>query len=372
MKLTAARAELAEAVKWANAAVSVRPNRPALAGLRLTATKDSLTIVGHDFDQVHSVTIAAEVETPGVLVPVGMMLRDLLAVMKGDRIALAVDKRGMSVKAGRSAYTVSCFDLKDWAEFPKDALEDRGAVDADELRRCLVLAGAVTNDENAVTRLRGVRLEATADELAVVGLQSSQAGVAYAKWAGADFAAQVPAKNLGAAIRGMSGPVAVTSSESALNLADESHSVTLRAFADPDAYPQWRQLLTPGPQVIKVEAELLRDAVRRAAIATGPKVGEAKGQARVIETAIAGGVIELSAGGESAKGTESVDCTGEGTYSASWTAEVLLAVLGTLPSAEVTLSFGAAEGSSSLNPPMLITDDDGSFTAVIMPRKRAA
>lgn len=363
MKLSAARAEIAEAVKWASGAVSPNPSHPALGGLSLTATKDALRIVGHDFDQVHTVTIPAEVDEPGTLFPVAAMTNVLLGALKGDRVALAADKAGMSIKAGRSAYTVSTFNAKDWHDFPTESLEVRGTVDADELRRCLGLAGATSDDENAVVRLRGVRLEADGDELAVVGLQSSRCGAGYAKWAGSTFDARVSARNLTAAVRALSGAVTVSTSDAALSLADATHSVTLRQYAIGEDYPQWRQLLVPGSQVVEVEAELFRDAVRRAALATGPK-GVA------IATAIGDGVIRVSGAGDDAKGEELVDCTGDGAHSASWTRDVLLSVLSTLPSTEVTLSFGAGAGGKvpGANPPMLISDKARSFDAVIMPR----
>jgi DNA polymerase-3 subunit beta len=363
MKLTAARAELAEAVKWVNGAISTRPPVPALAGLSMVATVEDgagrLTITGHDYDQVHEATIDAEVDEPGALVPVGLQVRDLLGLMKGDRVQLAADAKGMAIKAGRSAYTVACFDTKDWPTFPANAIEPRGTVEADELRRCMSLAGVVGDDENPVTRLRGVRLEAADDELVVVGLQSTHCGAGFAGWTGGPFDSQVPARNLGPAIKALSGPVTIASSDSALMLTDAGHRVTLRIYAEAD-YPQWRQILTPGTQVVEVEAEMLRDAVRRAAVA-----------GLIIETSVGDGVINVTTAGDTASGSEAVDCTGDGAYLASWTADVLLSVLGTLPSTEVTLAFGLPEGRTTGNPPMLVTDKAGSFAAVVMPRRAA-
>lgn len=364
MRLTANRADLADAVKWVAGAIdSKRPSSPAMSGIHLEADADGITLTGHDFDKLHTARVAAEVTEPGTAVPVALMVRDLLNALKGKTVELSLEANAqrMTLKSGRSSYAVSVFAPGTWPLFPVHDLAERGTLDADELRRCVAAVAPSADDHNPVSTLRGVRLEAfDADELAVVGCSTTRLSVAVADWGGDPFTSQVPLGSVTDAARGLAGEVTVSTSDGALGLADGHRSVVLRVY-DAENYPQWRRLIVePRDAYIEVDAKVLRDACKRASLAGA-------GQ-EPLTLAIKGGEVKVSTSGDAARGSESFDYDGNLEHSADFSASVLLPVLASLPPTPVRLSFEA----SSSGRPLLLTDKAGSFRHVLMPRRGQA
>lgn len=358
MKLTADRASLADAVKWVSGAISQRPAQPALAGIQIVAGS-YLTITGHDFDKVHVARVPAEVTEPGVAIPAAAMVNDLLRALKGDTVDLSVDGNRLSIKAGRSSYGVNLFAPDTWPSFPAQDVVEQGTVEADELRRMVAAVSPAADDNNMQTVLRGIRFESDGDELTVVGTRSVHLATAATTWVGEEFDAQMPYGATAEAVRGLSGAVTISTSDGAFGLADEQRSVVLRVF-EPGGYPAWRKLLEGyGDDDVEVEAELLRDACKRAALA-GAKTNEP------LTIHVDENEIEVQGGGDSASGFERLDCVSGINHVADWTTSVLLPVLASLPPTPVLLTFKPAGGSAQ---PMRITDKAGSFLHVVMPRR---
>ena len=65
MKFTIAPADLKEAIRFASTAVEGRPTSPIMAGVMLTASEQELSASGSDYSRVASLSVPAEVATPG-------------------------------------------------------------------------------------------------------------------------------------------------------------------------------------------------------------------------------------------------------------------------------------------------------------------
>lgn len=354
MKFTADRAELAEAVKWVAGAISPKPSQPALGGIQIEAQADMLRLTAHNYDQVHTAHVDAEIPRDGTVVPAGFMVRDLLGALRTDKVTVEADDRRLTIKGGRSTYGVNLF--QGWPEFPTGDAIHCGTVEADDLRAAIAVANAGVDDSHPNLAYIGVRLEAEGAELTLVGIDGVCLSVAPAPYAGAPFNARLPIKNLSEAARGLSGRVEISASGGILTLADARRSVTLRLY-DWSAAP-WRALLGEREHHLEVDADELRGAVRRAGLAGGK-------DSNIVLTADSGQLVITGAGDE-ADGVEVIDFDGNATWTAKFGAAGLNTVLATLPSTPVTLLFGVPVGGK---PNLAITDKAGSFHHVMQPRK---
>lgn len=354
MKLTADRRELAEALKWVALALSTRPQVPALAGIRIDVTAGGvLTLTGHDFDTSHEAVVEAEVGAAGTAVVPGFMVRDLVGALKSPTVELTADGNALGIKAGRSSYSVAGFPLADWPQPPTSAAAANGTVEADVLARGLAQVANVADDDNPVSRLAGVRIEAEGGVLSIVGLRTSAIVVARGEWTGERFSAQLPLKSMAEAARGLSGPVQIGATDSTLELRTDSRAVVLRQYlVEPT---DWRRVIPErGTEQVEVEAELLLDAAKRAAL-TCDKDDR-------LTLAIGDGELVVTAGSASS-GHEVVDCTGEGTARAEFSPQVLLGSLSVLPAGPITLALPGADQRPSLQ----LLDKAEDVHHVVMP-----
>ena len=101
MKLTNAPDTLADAAQWALRAVPGNPPAPVLAGLRIEAADNALTLAGFDYYRSARAREDCEVSEPGTLLVPGRVFTDIVkAFPKGKPTTLALDGTDLALSCG--------------------------------------------------------------------------------------------------------------------------------------------------------------------------------------------------------------------------------------------------------------------------------
>lgn len=368
MKITAERKALAESAAWVSQAAERKPQVPALAGMRLTATKGRLTLQSYNFEVSHAAVLPAEVATPGeVLVPAAF-LREILSGFKTATVELALDGTRLVMTAGRARYACSTLVLDDFPTLP--AMPSTvGHIDADALAESVAATTWAIDASPASTTiaaLAAVHVTSEGDTLTMAATDRFVVAEAVTAFAGAGagagaFVANVPGAGLSAAVKGLSGNVTIGAEGGLFGLADEGRAVTMRCL-DVE-YPNLHGLLrAKDDTLVTVDAEDLMAAVKRAGV--------------LVER---GGIIDLEASdgltvrvpaSEDGDGDEHLDAEVAGkAFRLSIAPGKLAAALAAIGSGPVGLGVMLnAEGAADRKPVFMRSKRTG-LTVAVMPKR---
>src|SRR5487761_903257 len=116
MKLTATREDLLAPLQSVIGVVERRQTMPVLANVLLSARDNRLAITGSDLEVELVAAIKVAVEQPGDITVPGRKLLDIFrALPEGVSVTLSTEGERMTVRAGRSRFTLSTLPA---AEFP--------------------------------------------------------------------------------------------------------------------------------------------------------------------------------------------------------------------------------------------------------------
>lgn len=299
MKFRTDRAALADACTWVAGAIPRRPASPALGGIRLTASENTLTLSAYDFESAHQATISAEVVTDGDALLPGHMLRDLAAAMTQAEVELVVEERLATLSGGRATYRIPLLGIEDWPSLPA-AAEPVGHIAADDLAQAVRTVKHAVDDDAPTEAVRGIMLATEAEGLRVVGLRGTVMSTCLAAWSGEAMTARVPASYLEAALKGLTGAVGMAEVNGLLTLADASRTVTMRCYAGD--YARWTQLVRESSAVTaRLEVDDFAGAVKRVTL-TQPR--DSSGVA--VRVTVRPDEVEIAAGDEAVEVLDAV------------------------------------------------------------------
>src|SRR6201997_246640 len=116
MKLTAAREDLLAPLQSVIGVVERRQTMPVLANVLLAAHENKLSVTGTDLEVELVATCTVSVQQPGDITVPGRKLLDIFrALPEKTTVTLSTDGERVSVRAGRSRFTLSSLPA---AEFP--------------------------------------------------------------------------------------------------------------------------------------------------------------------------------------------------------------------------------------------------------------
>lgn len=277
MKFRAPRAELASAAADAARAVPPRPPVPTLNTLLVEATEDGeVTITGFDFDTCIRATCGADVEEPGrVLVP-GRPFPAFLAAMPSGEVTVTEEAARVALSMPKVRYRLATLDPFDYPALPP-VPEAVGSIDAAEFVRAVGRVAACARPLDGLSWAGSLRLAAGPDGLELFATDRFTVGHAWAPWLAGGPAepvtAELPAKTLTDALRGMSGEVTLGIDAGGVAvLGAERTTITRRSDIE---YPDCRRVLDGIPPAVarlRVRADELAGAMTRAGkvLAGGP------------------------------------------------------------------------------------------------------
>ncbi|MGN0064087.1 MAG: hypothetical protein ACI379_07570 [Nocardioides sp.] len=335
LTVRADRKALAEAAAWVSLAIPRLHSTPVLSGIRLRAEGDTLTLSAYGYEISHEVHLEAEVSGEGECLASGAFLRTMFAALPGSHVDLQVDGMRLVMKSGRSEYRTQLLNLEEYPKLPATP-PTVGTINATTLGAAVAACAAPVDDAAPAEGLRGLRLEADG-ALDIVGLSSSLAIHRALDWGGEAFTATVSSAALVAAVKGMSGEVAVGRSESGVSLSDGTRVVVLRTLSG--EYAKWRRV-DRAPEEDRFAVEVDRDTFAASIKRAGLLARSGNGPAEPIGLVIGPDSIELGADIDGSGGSEVIDAQADGSERIYFAPDLLGSAVAAMAPGPVRLGIG--------------------------------
>jgi DNA polymerase-3 subunit beta len=361
VKFRCERDTLAEAIGTAQRAAAVRSGAlPVLSGVQVTATDDTVELVGSDLDLTIRVRVPAQVETNGQAVVPAKLFDGLTGRLKAGMVTFEVVGDDAHISGGSAKADVRLLPTD---EFPRIS-EPEGAsvtVDGGPFAEALRQVIPAASRDDARPILTGVLLSATASGMRLVATDSYR--LAVRDLAGTSILNEgqhvlVGAKGLAEVAKVFpDGEVEVTLGDRDVKFSSPTRTVVTRLIEGD--FPNYEQLIPSGyPNKLTVARSALDEAVRLMQI-----VGEGR-DTTPVRLAMSSDGLELSASAqERADARESIEAKYEGTdITVAFNPQFLLDGLSAIGGEEAVL-----ETVDPLKPATLRASDETEFLYLLMP-----
>jgi len=341
MKFSVDRDVLADAVAWTGRAVPSRPPTPVLAGVRIEAERGGIVrLASFDYEVSAKAEIAADVETEGVALVSGRLLREIANALPHKPVVFSLEGTKVSVTCGASRFTLATMPVDQYPKLP-DLPEQSGTVSGEEFEDAVVQVSSAASRDETLPILTGVRVEIEGSNISLLATDRYRLAMRELKW-----------KPSAANISAVALVRARTLVETAKALGRGDVTVALSAGGDVDLvgfaagglqttsllmdgdYPQVRRLFPDAsPITAVVNTQELMDATRRVAL-----VAERNSSVRL---SFAQGEVTLDAGQtEDAQASEALEATLEGSdITVAFNPQYLLDGLGAIATDYVRFGF---------------------------------
>ena len=274
MKFSVERQPFLSELQLVTRAAATRSAIPALGGVMLTASGDTLGLSATDTELALQSSISANVDQEGTLLLPARLLLDIVRVADGDTVTIeaASDQGVVKVTSQRASFSVRTLPAADFPKLPATTGETAVQLDAGALAATIErVAKAASRDETRPV-LTGILVSLEGGTLRMVATDSYRLSVKESAVPGMDgsaFEANVPAR----ALQELGRVVAETQPETVTivtkdnQVVFESGRVTLSSRLIDGQFPNYRQLLPESYEhdVVVEKSELL-GVVRRVSL----------------------------------------------------------------------------------------------------------
>lgn len=281
MKIRLDRDVLADAVAWAARSLPNRPSVPILAGLRVTAGDDGVTLSSFDYETSARVTVAGDVDEAGEALVSGRLLADIARSLPAKPVSITSDATRMEIVCGSARFTLQTLPVADYPALPEMPAAT-GTVEAELFQKAVSQVVVAAGRDELLPVFTGVRVEIEGDTLSLLATDRYRMALKEIPWTPAatqaSGAALVPARVLNETAKSMTSGDKVTMSLSSGGAGDGlagfegdgaggTREITTRLLDG--EFPKVRHLMQVQPTVsVRCNtAELIASAKRVALVA---------------------------------------------------------------------------------------------------------
>jgi DNA polymerase III subunit beta len=292
VQIVVERDVFADAVAWTARALPARPTVPVLAGMRLHASDDDLTLSSFDYDVSALAKIAVDTQAPGSALVSGRLLAEISKSLPGRPVQITSDGGRAVLTCGSATFNLLTMPEDEYPALP-DMPPAAGTVGSDAFATAVSQTAVAAGRDDTLPSLTGVRIEIEGDTLTLISTDRYRLAVRELRWTPArpdlSAAVLVPARALTDTARSLT-----TAAEVSIALALPGEDGSSPGAASPAAYgtgggdgmigfeaggrrtttrllsgefPRYRTLL---PSTVNATAEvstsLLAESVRRVAL----------------------------------------------------------------------------------------------------------
>jgi DNA polymerase III subunit beta len=307
VQIVVERDVFADAVAWTARALPARPTVPVLAGMRLHASDDELTLSSFDYDVSALAKIAVDTHAPGSALVSGRLLAEISRSLPGRPVQIGSDSGRAVLSCGSATFNLLTMPEDEYPALP-EMPPAAGTVGSDAFATAVTQTAVAAGRDDTLPSLTGVRIEIEGDTLTLISTDRYRLAVRELRWTPAkpdlSAAVLVPARALTDTARSLT-----TAAEVSIALALPGEDASSPGAASPGAYgtggdgmigfeaggrrtttrllsgefPRYRTLL---PSAVNATAEvstsLLAESVRRVALVaernTAVKLSFSQGQ----------------------------------------------------------------------------------------------
>ncbi|QWW19577.1 DNA polymerase III subunit beta [Schaalia sp. 19OD2882] len=181
MKFTVARDVLAEAVSWTARALPVRPASPILAGVRITAAGEELTLASFDYEVSANSRIPASVEEPGEVLVSGRLLADISKSLPNRPVTIELDGQKVNLTCGSSHFALAVMPLDEYPQLPAQPATT-GAVDSHTLSQAVSQVSVAASKDDTLPLLTAVRIEVEGERMTLLATDRYRLAMRELEW----------------------------------------------------------------------------------------------------------------------------------------------------------------------------------------------
>lgn len=270
MRIYCDKQALVDAVSNVQRGVAAKSALPALEGILLKATGNSLFLAGYDMELGITTTIEAKIEEPGDVVLSAKLFSEIIRKLPDEEVYLSSnDKNNTIIKSGYSEFTIMGFSSADYPELP--TIKDGAAVTLPQnvLKSMIrqTLFAVAQNDTRPVHT--GVKFELENKVLRLVAVDGSRLAMRSEKINSDEFLNfVVPGKTLNEVLKLLTDeedPLYLTVGTRHIILEIGGYSVFSRLL-DGEFLPYRKAIPTLATTSIRLKTRELIDAVDRASL----------------------------------------------------------------------------------------------------------
>lgn len=364
MKIRVEQSELSDAVGWTARTLPVRPASPVLAGIKIEATEERLSLAAFDLEVSAESTVEAAIDEPGIAVVSGKLLAEIAKALPHQPVEFALEGSRVAVRCGRSTYGLPTMPVENYPELPQ-LPPTAGEVPSDVFSAAVAQVAIAASRSDTIPALTGIRVELNGPTITMAATDRYRLAVRELPWTPADpeidQAALVNAKQLADLGRSLGHSQTVKlalggSDDGRIGFTSARQELVTRLLHGD--FPPFRRLLPAESHTVATmsTAELV-ESVRRVKLVVAEHTSP-------IRLAFSGDEVLLHAGsGDHAQASESLECAVEGDpLEIGFNPDFLLDGLGALNSDQVRFSF-----TTSMKPAVLSGGASDSFRYILMP-----
>lgn len=185
MKFTVARDVLSEAVSWTARALPVRPASPILAGVRIHAANEELTLSSFDYEVSANSRIPANVEEEGEVLVSGRLLADISKSLPNKPVTIELDGQKVNMRCGSSHFTLAVMPLDEYPLLPAQP-PLAGTVDSEVLSQAVSQVSIAASRDDTLPILTGVRMEIDGEHMTLLATDRYRLAMRELDWEPAD------------------------------------------------------------------------------------------------------------------------------------------------------------------------------------------
>jgi DNA polymerase-3 subunit beta len=318
----------ADAVAWTARALPARPTVPVLAGMRLNASDEELTLSSFDYDVSALAKIPVDTQAPGSALVSGRLLAEISRSLPGRPVQINSEGGRAVLTCGSATFNLLTMPEDEYPALP-EMPPPAGTIGSDAFATAVSQTAVAAGRDDTLPSLTGVRIEIEGDTLTLISTDRYRLAVRELRWTPAkpdlSAAVLVPARALTDTARSLTTAAEVSI---ALALPGEDTGAGPAGFAQSvggdgmigfeaggrrtttrllsGEFPRYRTLL---PSAVNATAEvstsLLAEAVRRVAL-----VAERNTAVRL---SFSSGQLTLEAGtGDEAQADEMIEASFDG------------------------------------------------------------
>jgi DNA polymerase-3 subunit beta len=189
----------ADAVAWTARALPARPTVPVLAGMRLHATSDELTLSSFDYDVSAQAQIPVDTQNAGSALVSGRLLAEISRNLPGRPVQINSDGGRAVLTCGSATFNLLTMPEDEYPALP-EMPPATGTVGSDAFATAVMQTAVAAGRDDTLPSLTGVRIEIEGDTLTLISTDRYRLAVRELRWTPAipDISASVlvPAKAL--------------------------------------------------------------------------------------------------------------------------------------------------------------------------------
>ncbi|MFG1846726.1 DNA polymerase III subunit beta [Micromonospora carbonacea] len=279
MKLTVERGAFADAVHDAAKALPNRPSVPVLAGVRLIADDNGVTVSSFDYEVSTEVHVRGTVTDPGGVLVSGRLLAEITKALPHKPVSLASVGAHLELVCGSARFTLPTMPVEDYPALPAMPAP-AGTVDAAAFATAVAQVAVAAGRDETLPMMTGVRVELAGNTMALLATDRYRLAVREMRWTpdnpDVNINALVPARTLhdtAKALGPLGGEVTIAlaqenAGEGMIGFARDGRRTTSRLL-DGANYPPVRSLF-PKPEAVAATAVVpvaaLVEVVKRVAL----------------------------------------------------------------------------------------------------------